>query len=286
MRVPVSRLLPARRLLRPVDRESPRYLELERSIADRGVLQSLLVRPAGDMFEVIDGMHRLTIAKPLGIEVPCVVIEAGDEDVEQLQVELNAIAVETDRVDYARRLRRILERNPDLTIGGLSQVIHKSPKWISDTLSLTELNERLQSFVARGEIPLRSAYRLAAIPDRHRHEFEDLARTLTSREFVNLAGDWLKAHSELCRQHKLDLNVEFHNHPYLRNLRCIQREIDEGRAAPVVLATEGCTSLLEAFRLGLRWATCIDKLSLRRRRTQFEAKQRRLHDDSDRTHNG
>ena len=79
--------------LRDVDRESIDYLELRDSIRDHGVLQSLLVRPIEGGSEIIEGLHRFTAAKEVGLEeVPCLIRRCSDDEALVLQLQANAIS--------------------------------------------------------------------------------------------------------------------------------------------------------------------------------------------------
>ncbi len=54
------------------------------SIALQGMLVPVVVRPAGDQFELVAGFHRVAAARTLGLaEVPVVVREAQTEDADR-----------------------------------------------------------------------------------------------------------------------------------------------------------------------------------------------------------
>jgi ParB/RepB/Spo0J family partition protein len=63
----------------------PEHVEvLARSIALQGVLVPLVVRPAGERFELVAGFHRIAAANMIGVtEVPVVVRDVETEDADR-----------------------------------------------------------------------------------------------------------------------------------------------------------------------------------------------------------
>src|SRR5579871_3254243 len=76
--IPVARLVAPEAPMR-IEMDDERFAELVEDVRQRGVLQTLLVREKGDVYQVIAGHRRLLAARQAGIEsVPCLVSE-GDE---------------------------------------------------------------------------------------------------------------------------------------------------------------------------------------------------------------
>ena len=152
-------------VLRLVNRGSLAYAELRDSIAHRGVLTTVLVRPSTRFpgkYDVADGLYRTSCARdaerPL---VPCLVMDLTDNDLLAIQIQANALRPETTPMCYARQIKRIMEVNPDMKEYELVALIHKGPHWIADTLRLFHLQPAYQLAVDRGEMPLGSAYEFA-----------------------------------------------------------------------------------------------------------------------------
>jgi ParB family chromosome partitioning protein len=135
--------------LRDVNRESLEYLEMRDSILDKGILQSLLVRPVdGDLYEIIEGLHRYTASKEVGLEnLPCIIRECTDDEALVLQLAANAISPETKLAEYAQQLKRLMKRNPDMTIAEVSCLIRKAPSWVGKCLNLVDLLKEVQVMV-------------------------------------------------------------------------------------------------------------------------------------------
>ena len=263
-------------VLRLVNRESVEYLELRDSMADRGLLTAICVRLSPRQtgkFEVIAGLHRRAAALELGWQTIPAIIKHGltDDDVLALQVQENAIRLETTPVEYARRIKVVAEAKPGITLAGLSQIIHKSPYWISQTLDLLALRTYIQKAVDRGEIPLGSAYMLSHVPRDHQSQFFDLARTASVAEFRRVIAAYLKRLKEAARQGKMDAfyQEEIEPHAYLRPLKELEAEYKDRQIGALRLAAANCTNPLDAWYLCLQWAIHLDPESVEQQRQQL-----------------
>lgn len=268
----VTDITPPQSLLRLVDSRSVEYLELVESIRDHGVLKPLLVRQRRGKWEIIDGLHRFTAAREVGLEtVPCHVVEATDEEAITLAIQANAIAKETRSCEYAAHLRRYLKRHTDLTIAGLSRVIKKSPRWIENCLSLNQLDEPTQTMVNRGEIPLQSAYLLARIPGHQRCEFVDQARALPARDFKQIAAEVIRRWKESVRLGRLQhyFPSVFKPREYLRTLRELRFEDQTSETGIELSQGERWKHPLDGWRAAVKWMLHMDVTGL--------AEQKRMH---------
>jgi len=83
--------------------------KLRAAIAEKGMLGTLLVRPSEDHFEVVDGEHRLRIARELNLtEVPCLVIALSDTEAKIKMLQLNGLRGENDPELVARLLSDLI----------------------------------------------------------------------------------------------------------------------------------------------------------------------------------
>jgi ParB/RepB/Spo0J family partition protein len=257
-----------RELLRLVDKESVEYLELTDSIRENGVLNSILVRPAKDGrgYEIIDGIHRYTISKALGKEtIPCIVKHGvTDDDVLVLQLQTQAIRREVSPIEYAKRLRKLLSQNPEMTIRDLARLIRKSQTWVSNTLELTKIRSELRPAIDRGEIGLTQAYDLSRLPKQWQVEFFDMAKTMSAPEFRTAARAAIKRYREAVQQGRLSAlwTTPTKTTAFLRSLNEIVYEINSRRVGASVLATNDCQNIVDAFYAGLKWCVHQDKQSV------------------------
>ena len=273
--LPVAVLREPKNKLRIVDKESVAYLELRDSIRDHGILQPLLVRPIGDVYEIIEGLYRLTGAKEVGLEkVPCLIREATDDEALVLQLQANAISPETQLSEYALQLKKLMERNPGMTKRELACLIRKSPTWISKCLDLTRLLRNIQVMVDRGEIPAENAYMLAKIPRSMQMDYVDRAKTESRKEFRIIAAACVKQYMEAVKQGKMDAfySDKFEPVAYLRSLK----EIEEGKKfGPLICTGEGCQTVLDGFYAGLRWVCHLDRQSVKEQEANIRQRRER-----------
>jgi ParB/RepB/Spo0J family partition protein len=135
-------------ILRPVDERCVEFLELKQSIANLGVSNSILVRPLGDRFQLVDGYHRFTIARQLHhSSIAATVKEMTDEEARLYQLTTAINRVEIQPIFIARRIERLLVENPTWTLQDISVRIHKNPYWIKQRLELLFLNDEHQKLV-------------------------------------------------------------------------------------------------------------------------------------------
>lgn len=257
-------------LLRQVDRQSVEYIELRDSIDELGVLASIVVRPRGDRFQVVEGMYRLSCAIDLRLEtIPATVKDVTDDELLWIQVQANACRRVTKPVEYAAHLKRLMRRDPTLTIGEVSARLHKSSTWIREQLQLLWLPKDVQKLIDRGEITLGNAYLLHKVPNRR--DYIEQAKTMPTKEFKRLIAGVVKQYTEQQRQGKLD--AHFTNHfepqPHLRNLSELTAEMESRCEGPRVLTREDSQTHIDGFYAALLWVMHMDKDSIEQQERNF-----------------
>ena len=277
--IPTDQLVEPWVVLRLVNKESVEYLELRDSLAAKGFLNSICVRPSPrhpGKYEVVDGLRRFTAARELCLPVvPCTVKHnLTDEDVLAVQIQANAVRLDTTPTEFARQLKKILSSKPGATIAQVATMVHKSPGWVRDKLHLLALRADIQKCVDRGEIPLESAYRLARIPRVHQPQFVSLAKAAPVSEFRVTVGGFLKKYQEAVRQGKMDVfyDPDAAPVPHLRNVKELVSEYQQPCAAPLLLAAGDCQSPLDGWGLALQWALHLDANSVAEQRRRIQAR--------------
>jgi len=257
-----------RTVLRLIDKDSVEYLEMRDSIAAEGLWNSISVRPAHEpeKYEIIDGLYRYTCARELGLKsIPCIIKHnISDDAVLAAQIQANAIRPETKPVEFARQMKRMLTRKPEMTFDELAHLIHKSPGWVRKTLGLLRLVRRARTMVNRGEISVHSAYMLAKIPHRLQADYLDQARTLPSREFRALAASVIKQFTEAVKQGHMKAFWcgDFVPQAHLRSLTDIQTEAERQELGALLVTVEKCKTPVDGFYTALRWAMHLDRQSV------------------------
>ncbi len=134
---PIDALTPPERSIRLSEDEE--LEELVESIRRHGILQPILVRPRGLLYEVVAGERRLKAAKKAGlVEVPVIVREMSDEEVAFARLIENLQRRDLSAYEKAKALKALIDRG--YTQEELAQRLgYKSHSIISRTIKVLEL---------------------------------------------------------------------------------------------------------------------------------------------------
>lgn len=272
--ISLKKIRQTQHLLRPVRKNEVDYLELRDSMATSGQLNTVLVRPVEDEFEVIDGMYRWTIANELGWDtLECSVKDVADDQLILMQLQCNGIRPETQPVEFARALKSILVANEGMDMVGLSAYIKKSPTWIKNMLGLLEIRVKYQTAVNQGIMPLMNAYKLAKIPGTMQDELYESACVMPIREFTHIANGAIMQFRAAMKTGRLEgIRSKFVDlKPYLKSLKELRQELENPENISILLAKWSCQVPIECVMLGIQFAMNSDPYTLEIRREKYEA---------------
>ena len=145
--------------------DEKRQAQLVESVRRHGILQPLLVAPAGEGegFRVVAGHRRLAAAAAVGLmEVPTIVREPENGEAPALAVIENLQREDLNPIDEARGLEQAM-RGRRLNQTQLAEELSISPKRVSERLGLLRLPEEVQARIAAGGVPPALRKTLAAI---------------------------------------------------------------------------------------------------------------------------
>lgn len=164
--------------------------ELSDSIKQNGVLQPILVRKKGDMYEIVAGERRYQASKLAGLkEIPAIVRDVDDAEVFQLALIENLQRSDLTPIEEARGYRQLLDTK-GLTQEGLAKILSKSRSAIANTLRLMDLPQEVQDMMEEGQITAGHARAILAVPTeegRIKLAQKVVAENLTVRQTENLA---------------------------------------------------------------------------------------------------
>lgn len=139
--------------------------ELVDSIRQHGVLQPLLVRPAGDGYQLIAGERRLISAKKAGLhQVPCRVLNLTDQQVSEVALEENLKRQDLNVLEKAIAFQDYLKRF-GCTIEDLARRLSFERSTVSNMLRLLELPETVKTELRSDKISAGHARALLALKD-------------------------------------------------------------------------------------------------------------------------
>ena len=135
---------------------------LAASIAARGVIEPIVVRPQAGRFQIIAGERRWRAAQLAGLErVPVVVRDASDEDVGLLALVENLQREDLNPIEEALAFRRLADAG-GMTHGAIASEVGRSRTAVTNTLRLLELTPHVRRLVETGK--LRAAAARALVP--------------------------------------------------------------------------------------------------------------------------
>lgn len=151
--------------------DSEKLRELADSIEVQGVLTPLLVRAAGERYEIVAGERRWRAAQLAGLDVvPCLVREMDDAAVLEAQLVENLQRDDLEPMEEARGFFAMMEMRgedgkPVYTAEGVAGVIGKSVHLVYRRLKLMRLPDDGQAAVDAGRLDASVGEMIGRIPD-------------------------------------------------------------------------------------------------------------------------
>jgi ParB family chromosome partitioning protein len=161
--------------------------ELSQSIAARGVLQPILVRPHGRNYQIVAGERRWRAAQRARLhEVPVIVRDLNDADTFEIALLENIQRRDLNAVEEADAYKRLISEFGH-TQEALAKLVHKSRSHIANLLRLLDLPEGVQQMLVEGKIDMGHARALIGVPDVERLAAEVVSKGLSVRDTEKLA---------------------------------------------------------------------------------------------------
>ncbi len=138
--------------------------ELARSVAQKGVLQPLLVRPNGEGYEIVAGERRFRAAQQAGLSaVPVVVKSLSDRETLEIALIENVQREDLSALEEARAFKQLLEFG--LSQEEVADAVGKSRSAVANTLRLLQLNAAALKALDEGRISAGHARAVLAQPE-------------------------------------------------------------------------------------------------------------------------
>ena len=162
--VPVAKILPNPAQPRlSYDEES--LTELADSIREHGVLQPILVRPAGTKFELIAGERRWRASGMVEREtIPAIVIELDEQSALEVSIIENLQREDVSPLEEAAMFRRMTEAF-GYSVRQLAQKVGKDKGYVENRLRLSDAPADVRELVSLRKDTISHAYELMKIGD-------------------------------------------------------------------------------------------------------------------------
>ena len=163
--------------------------ELAASIAARGLIQPIVVRPHGKDYQIVAGERRWRAAQRARLhEVPVVVREFDDAQTLEVALIENIQRQDLNAIEEAQAYQRLAGEFGH-TQEALAKIVHKSRSHVANLLRLLELPDTVQAQVVSGALSMGHARALLGADQVESLADQVIARGLSVRETEKLTRE-------------------------------------------------------------------------------------------------
>ncbi len=149
-------------------------LELADNIKQIGIVNPLIVVDRGDHYEIVGGERRWRAAKKIGLkEVPVIIKDLSEEELAVYAIIDNVQREDVNPIEGAMAFKRLIDEF-GYTQDNIASKISKSRVYVTNSLRLLKLCERVREMVIQGM--LSTGHARALIPVENESEQEELAQ--------------------------------------------------------------------------------------------------------------
>ncbi len=139
--------------------------ELAQSIRTSGIIQPLLVRPRGGLFELVAGERRWRAAQLAGLpRVPAIIREIPDDKLLELALIENIQRQELNPIEEANAYKRLIE-SLNLTQEEVAQRVGRDRTFVTNYLRILKLPSEIQSLLESEKLSFGHARALLGLGD-------------------------------------------------------------------------------------------------------------------------
>ena len=162
--------------------------DLARSIAQHGIVQPVVVRPAGEgRYEIIAGERRWRAAQRAGlVEIPVIIRDVDDRTALEIAIVENVQRSDLNPLDEALGYDQLIAEH-GYTQNDLGDIIGKSRSHVANSLRLLKLPEQVRDMLAMGKLTAGHARAIASTEDPVKHANAIVSRGLSVRDAERLA---------------------------------------------------------------------------------------------------
>ena len=139
--------------------------ELAKSIAQRGLIQPIVVRPHGHDYQIVAGERRWRAAQRARLhEVPVIVRDLNDAETMEIALVENIQRADLNAIEEAEAYRRLIDQFGH-TQEALGKLVDKSRSHVSNLLRLLDLPGEVRDMVVSGALEMGHARALIGASD-------------------------------------------------------------------------------------------------------------------------
>ncbi|QNM82092.1 ParB/RepB/Spo0J family partition protein [Sphingomonas sabuli] len=207
--------------------------ELAESIAQRGVLQPILLRPDGENFQLVAGERRWRAAQRARLHtIPAIVRDIDDATSAEIALIENVQRQDLNAIEEAEGYSKLIDRYGH-TQDALAKIVHKSRSHIANLLRLLDLPDGVKQLLLHGEISMGHARAVATADDP-----EKLARQIVS-DGLSVRQTEALAKARRTGDAKTPATVRPPNQPVDADLAALERQLGDMLGLKVKVAHSG-----------------------------------------------
>ncbi|MGC9423873.1 ParB/RepB/Spo0J family partition protein [Vibrio sp.] len=150
--------------------------ELVESIREKGVIQPLIVRRAGDHYQIIAGERRWRAAQKAGLkEIPVTIQDVSEDWALEIALIENIQREDLNPIEESRAYEYLMN-NFDLSQDEVAKRVGKSRSAVTNSLRLLRLPEEILEYVATGMLSMGHARSLLALE--HAEDMQEAAEQI------------------------------------------------------------------------------------------------------------
>tara|TARA_B100000989_G_scaffold285295_1_gene252863 strand:- start:4272 stop:5111 length:840 start_codon:yes stop_codon:yes gene_type:complete len=168
--------------------------ELSSSIKNQGLIQPIIVKPTTDnQFQIIAGERRWRACQLNGMhEVDCVIKDLDDTNVLEAALIENIQREDLNVIEEANAYKGLINIK-NINNDNLAKLIGKSSSYVSNTLRLLELDNKIQNMVIKGDLSMGHARALIGVPDALNKANEIIEKKLSVRQVEKITSEYKKS---------------------------------------------------------------------------------------------
>jgi len=141
------------------------HKELVDSIKKQGVIQPVIVRPAGGDYELIAGERRLRAAQDAGLTtIPAIIRESSNKEAMEIALIENVLRENLDPIEEAKGYNRLIKEF-GLTQDAIAEEMGIQRSSLANSLRLLRLPENIKELISQNLISVGHAKVLLALAD-------------------------------------------------------------------------------------------------------------------------
>lgn len=180
--------------------------ELATSISARGLLQPIVVRPAGARYQIVAGERRWRAAGRAKLtQVPAIVRDFNDAETLEVALLENIQRQDLNAIEEAEGYRRLI-REFDHSQEALGRLVHKSRSHVANLLRLLDLPVTVREAVADGRLTMGHARAIATASSPEDVAGQVMAKGLSVRQTEALMKAGRPARSRASKPAATDAN--------------------------------------------------------------------------------